>query len=457
MQFPEVIFQLKKYASAANPIYLVGGAVRDALLGRASRDFDFVCVSDTGNIARKFADENDGIFFMLDEDRNTSRVILANRTPEQMVFDFAQLRGSSIESDLMERDFSINAMAVELNSPDLIIDPTKGGRDLQQKWLRPVKKSSIEDDPVRAIRAVRYAVNLGLQIEPESVKLIRSASKGLIKVSNERKRDEIFKIMEGKKIGTALQLLRRFSVFEEIGLDVKSDFDLACRKVDVLVNMIAIICGNNGTDKNTSFSQTSMLLRLGRFKHKLEKHYYQKNLTGRDRKSLVFIHQIVEQVKRDEVVEKFHPLALSTDEIEVLQKLAAHESLLDNILTVVTNLENRTIYKFFAESEETGIDLVFLALSEYASNLGSEFSQDRWLHMLEICEALIEAWFCQPDIIAPKPLLNGNELMFHFDLIPGPLIGEIIDNLKEEQAAGNIKTKEDALDWVDLRLQRNSL
>jgi hypothetical protein len=457
VQFPEVIFQLKKYATAANPIYLVGGAVRDALLGRSCRDFDFICVSDARNIAKRFADENNGIFFMLDEDRNTSRVILGHRTPEQMVFDFAQIRGSSIESDLMERDFSINAMAVDLNSPEIIIDPTKGGRDLQQKWLRPVKKTSMDDDPVRAIRAVRYAVNLGLHIESDSARLIRSASKGLIRVSNERKRDELFKILDGQKIGTALQLLRKFSIFEEIGLDVRSNFDLACRELDVLVEIIAMICGKNGADKNTSFYRISMLLRLGRFKNQLEKHYYQKNLTGRDRKSLVLIYQIVERVGREEVVEKFHPLALSTDEVEVLKILADHVNLLDSLMTDIQSLESRTIYKFFAESGETGIDLIFLALSEYASRLASEFSQDRWLQMLEICETLIEAWFCRPDVIAPKPFLNGNELMFHFDLTPGPLIGEIIDNMKEEQAAGNIKTKEDALDWVDLRLQRNSL
>ncbi len=457
MQFPEIIFQLKKYITSSDSIYLVGGAIRDALLGRSSRDFDFVCTSDTRNIARKFANENNGAFFMLDEDRNTSRVLLAQGTPDQMIFDFAHIRGGAIESDLLERDFSVNAMAVDLNSPEIIIDPTKGGRDLQQKWLRPVKKSSIEEDPVRAIRAVRYAVNLGLRIEPETIQLIRSGSKKLNTVSAERKRDEVFKILEGHNVGTSIQLLNRFSIFEEIELPVRRDIDLVCRKLDVLADMIAMICGKNDVDKNASFYRTSTLLRLSRFKNHLLKHFYQKNLTGRERKSLLFFFLVVDQGNQDEVIEKCRSMALSTDEIEVLQKIYSNLHLLEYLGKTSTGLENRSIYKFFVTSGEAGIDLIFLGLSEYASHLSIEFSQDHWLNMLENCETLIEAWYSRPDLVAPKPFLNGNELMFNFDLTPGPLIGELIDSLKEEQAAGNIKSKEDALDWVDLRLQRNSL
>ncbi len=457
MQFPEIIFQLKKYTAAANPIYLVGGAVRDAFIGQKSKDFDFVCTANTRSIARKFADDHNGAFFMLDEERNTCRVLLAHGTAEQKVFDFAQLRGESIECDLLERDFTINAMAFDLNSPERIIDPTKGGRDLQQKWLRPVRNSSIEDDPVRVIRAVRYGVNLELKIEPKTAQMIQAGAKKLNKISAERKRDEIFKIFEGQGIGTSLQLLRRFCILDEMGFPVSNDFELVCRQIDVLHDMFALICDKSANDKNASFYSTSLLLRLGRFKNELEKNYYRKSITGRDRKSLLFLYLVTDHKHQNELNDQYNSLLLSVDEIDALKEIAKNSALIGSLPDNSGKLENRSIYKFYKAAGEVGIDLVFLGLSEYASLLGSEFSQDKWLSLLEICEKLVEALYTQPNVVSPKPFLNGNDLMFHFDLVPGPIIGELIESMKEEQAAGNIKSKEDALDWVDLRLQRNSL
>jgi poly(A) polymerase len=457
VQFPEIIFQLKKFSAQSTPIYLVGGAVRDALIGQRSKDFDFVCTANTRNIARRFADENNAAFFMLDEERNTCRVLIAHGTADQMVFDFAQLRGESIESDLLERDFTINAMAFDLNSPERVIDPTKGGRDLQQKWLRPVKNSSIEDDPVRAIRAVRYAVNLGLKIEPKTAQIIQAGAKKLDKISVERKRDEIFKIFEGQSIGTSLQLLRRFSILDEMGIPVSNGFERACRQINVLHDMLALLCDKGMNDKNASFYSTSLLLRLGRFKNELEKNYYKKSITGRDRKSLLFLYLLTDHKLQNELNDQYSSLLLSIDEIDALKEIAKNSGLIESLLANPGKLENRSVYKFYKTAGEVGIDLVFLSLSEYASRLGSEFAQDQWLRLLEICEKLVEALYNQPDVVSPKPYLNGNDLMFNFDLIPGPLIGELIERMKEEQAAGNIKSKEDALDWVDLRLQRNSL
>lgn len=457
MQFPEIVLKVKDFVPVGDHIYLVGGAIRDALLGLPSKDFDFICSSNPRAIAHKFADYHHGAFYVLDEERNTCRVIIEPKLPQRMIFDFAQLRGDSIDDDLVERDFTINAMAVDLYSPEWIIDPSKGGKDLQQKRLRLVRTSAIDDDPVRAIRSIRYAVSLGLSIDPETANLIRSGGKGLIRVSKERKRDEIFKILESSCIGTAIQLMEKFSIFENVKIKTRSEYNFGCRQSQVLDEMVALLCGRSTADKNSSFYKVSLLLRMGRFNKELNEHFYLKKLTGRNRKSLVLIALISKLENDADADELCTQLALSTDESAILHNLAGHIGFQQEFWLSAQNFDRRSVYRFFRQNGDAGIDLAFIAMSNYASRIGSEFIQEEWLKIIENCEILLQAWNCQPEVINPKPFLNGNDLMFHFDLNPGPLIGEIIEEMKEEQAAGHINSKEDALDWIDFRLLRNSL
>ncbi|MDP3721803.1 MAG: hypothetical protein Q8R09_05015, partial [Anaerolineaceae bacterium] len=104
-------------------LYLVGGAVRDALLSKPNQDLDFVCTGDPRIIGRKLADKLSGAFYMLDEERNACRVIVKNEQDEFLVFDFSQVRGQTLNDDLLERDFTINAIAIDLKNPSEIIDP----------------------------------------------------------------------------------------------------------------------------------------------------------------------------------------------------------------------------------------------------------------------------------------------------------------------------------------------
>ena len=139
-------------------IYLVGGAVRDAMLGRDSNDLDFVLAGDTLKIARSLADKLGGAYFPLDATREYARIVLESDTPgERVKLDFATFQGGSLESDLRMRDFTINAMAVNLNQPGKLIDPLGGAVDLAAKKLRACSPEAMLNDPVRILRAVRLA------------------------------------------------------------------------------------------------------------------------------------------------------------------------------------------------------------------------------------------------------------------------------------------------------------
>ena len=452
MQYPEVISQLKKYASDNQPLYLVGGAVRDYILSKPCNDFDIACSGDARTIARKFANENGGSFYMLDEERNTCRVLVNHPSSERVVIDFAKLRGESIEADLAERDFTINAMAIDLLNTGRIIDPFKGGRDLQEKWLRPVRTTSLQDDPLRTIRAVRYAVCLGLKIEPGTTTLIGAAVSGLVDISAERKRDELFKVLEGQNISASLQLLQRFRVFEYFPLQIKAGLTGAVRQARALEEIIDWLTGCRPPEKQAAFYQASLLLELGRFKEHFKDHFLRRNPSGRNRKTLLQLILLLDDRLADLQDEGLRSLALSVEEGCLIQEFKGNIDLINNIIqkeSLPTPIEN---YYFYKRTGSTGIDLAIAALADYVAKIGPDFSQNIWLERLKTCKTLIEVWYEKPEWVNPIPLLDGDELMEFFHLEPGPLIGVLLEDLKQEQVKGGVRTKTEAMKWIDKKL-----
>ena len=171
-----VLAKLRSLSSQARPIYVVGGAVRDVFLQRDSHDLDFVMSGPTHPVARQIADAFDGAFYVMDEERDTSRVVLQSAQGARLLLDFAALRGDTLEDDLSNRDFTVNALAYEVSSPDRLIDPLGGLADLQARRLRVCSPTSLEQDPARTLRAVRQALSLKLKIDPDTLRLVRAAA-----------------------------------------------------------------------------------------------------------------------------------------------------------------------------------------------------------------------------------------------------------------------------------------
>ncbi len=166
--------------------YLVGGAVRDALLKRESEylDLDFV-LQGAVNIARKMASHYKAGFVLLDADRQIARVVF-----KQATVDFAQQQGNTLEEDLKRRDFTVNAIAYNPYTQE-IIDPLQGYNDLQNRLMRMVSKANLQDDPLRLLRAYRQAAQLGFAIAPDTKATIRTLAPLLSKIAPERVRVEL--------------------------------------------------------------------------------------------------------------------------------------------------------------------------------------------------------------------------------------------------------------------------
>jgi len=192
------------------PVYLVGGAVRDAVLGIVSRDLDFACPKGI-KLAKKVADGLKAAFFPLDETFDTARVISQLPDGSRDSLDFAGFRGETLEADLRGRDFTINAVAMDMRSGE-IIDPLGGIRDIREKSIKVCSEDAFITDPVRILRAVRLAAGLGFTISPDTRNLMKTAVSLLPKVSPERQRDEFFKILSGPKPDMSIRALELLGV-----------------------------------------------------------------------------------------------------------------------------------------------------------------------------------------------------------------------------------------------------
>ena len=189
--------------------FVVGGAVRDALIGLPVQDVDLIFPEDPTGLAKSFARLHGGHWFWLDQERKQSRVVFghAELCP---VFDFAPFRAASLDLDLYDRDFTINAMALSLSAnltTTPLVDPVGGMEDLQKDVLRMVSKDAFINDPLRIVKGVRHATALGLCIDDITLDCMQAEITALYRVAPERIRQEVWKILASEDAARGLHLL----------------------------------------------------------------------------------------------------------------------------------------------------------------------------------------------------------------------------------------------------------
>src|SRR6266567_2579505 len=196
--------------------YLAGGGVRDCLLGRSVNDLDFALSGASVELPRLFAERWGGTFFWLDEERLQARVV-KKVAGETLVHDFAPLRGTTIEDDLLLRDFTINALAMPVIGAETeLIDPLQGEPDLRAKLIRSCSDRTFDDDPLRLLRALRFVAELRFNMEESTWNALRRKATLLGGVAAERIRDELFRILAAPGIGAILAKLDESGLLAEI-------------------------------------------------------------------------------------------------------------------------------------------------------------------------------------------------------------------------------------------------
>lgn len=200
-----------------DPVYLVGGAVRDLLLGRGRADIDLVVEGDAATLAARL-----GADVVSHERFGTAKVALnghevdiaaarSESYPEPGALPVVE-PGADLAADLRRRDFTINAMAIPLQGEPRLIDPHGGQEDLPAKQLRVLHDGSFADDPTRAIRAARYAARFGFELEPHTAELLRRADLGA--VSADRREGELLRLAGERTAARGFCLLADWGLLE---------------------------------------------------------------------------------------------------------------------------------------------------------------------------------------------------------------------------------------------------
>jgi poly(A) polymerase len=466
--------------------YLVGGAVRDAILGRPTLDFDVVLRGDGVAAARSAADALGAAFYPLDAERGIGRVILC-RGPDRYTLDFASLRGESIDADLALRDFTVNAIAVPLRDPARMVDPLHGEKDARAGVLRACSPLAVADDPVRAVRAVRLAAQFGFRIEKATKEQARAGAARLGRVSAERIRDEFFRILAGRKVAAAIHSLESLGLLRMILPETAGLADrapgreqagvwehtlAALEKFELLCD--ALLCAPAARIPGGEFAAARD--RLARFQPALAEYLARPLCDERPVRGLVFLAAVLhdaakpetrtvdaaggvhylghEQLGAEWALQRAAALRFSRDEADFVSKIVRHH-MRPMLLGSSEPVTRRAVFRFFRATGPCGIAVSLFYLADFLAARRGESAPDAWPAAVETVHSLLEGYFERPDeMIRPAPLLAGDDLIREFGLCPGPQIGELLDALREAQAAGEVATRADALALVRRGLGR---
>ena len=395
---PNLPFSLDLLPASA---YLVGGAVRDALLHRQGRylDLDFVLPENTVETAKKIARQYHQGFVLLDEKRQIARVVFPQGT-----VDFALQEGDSLEQDLYRRDFTLNAIAYNWHRQELL-DPLNGLADLQKGLIKMVSPANLKDDPLRLLRAYRQAAQLNFTIEPETRKTIRSFAGLIERVAPERVQTEL-----------------NYLFFEPQG----SSSLIAAGEDGLLQPWFVEL-------DRAKFEQ---LEKTNSIAYSLAKKYHTSIFNQPHLLSLTRLATLVSQAPEKAELELLN-LRYSRKHLRLVLGVVKY---LPQLQSLTTQLTVREQYFFFLATKEFFPILVIRAIAT-----GVE---------LQLINNSIENYLdpnCQ--IAHPQPLVTGKDLIENLQLKPSPLIGELLTEIQIARAENKIKTDREALQFASYLLK----
>ena len=412
--------------------YLVGGSVRDALLGRHSDylDLDFVLTDRVVETAQAIARHYKAGFVLLDAERQIARVVFPQGTA-----DFAQQVGATLEEDLRRRDFTVNAIAYDPRL-DRFVDPLQGYGDLQQRSLRMVSAENLAEDPLRLLRAYRQAAQLGFSLEAETRVAVKQFAPLLNRIAAERVQSELNYLLSTAK-GTpwltqawqdgllqdwlpsaTAQSLKFVAEIDRVTVLLQETMPEFAGKLYGQVRLVS----SGQVPVEASAIKASGSARNWLITAKLACLLSAK--TAEAEAQLRRLKYSRTEIQAVSTVLKFLPQLFSANLVETNQAIAIPASNL--------NLSRREQYFFFQ-----GVGTTFPAIAVLAIAQGLA---------IEAIAPLIERFLNSDDPVAHStPILTGQDLMTALNLPPGPVIGQLLAAIQLAKAEGLLSTPADAL------------
>jgi poly(A) polymerase len=452
-------------------LFTVGGALRDICLGRAVEDVDVAMSGDVLAFAREFANHLGAAYVPLDPERGEVRVVYRRRD----VLDLARIRGETIITDLQWRDFTINAMACPLvalltHAAPALIDPHGGWPDLRAHTIRLVSPSGFRDDPLRQLRAFRLAANLDFTIEPMTLAAMEPAAPHLIEVAAERVHRELFRLFAAPSSSAQLTAMARLGLlgilFPELAAVPPS---LPYQLGDRLAALEHAILTYQAVEDLIS-EPVSHLQPIAEAVAK----YFQSEERQALVKCAALVHTMGDAALHSDVAvnpitavtsgeEHTQPweqignrLKLSRKRIDYVKTLIIHyRSMLQlAMLEAQGHLTLRSVHGWCRGVEDSMLGVFVLAIGHALARGPGQTSEPGATLLAQLAPRVWDLYRQRilPVMTAPR-LVTGDDLQQVFQLTPSPRFKVLLDELEVAQVEGRVRTRAEALQWVEEQLQ----
>ena len=468
-------------AAPAGTVWVVGGSVRDAILGRPAHDIDLAVAGDAMPAGRAIADLLGGAFVPIAA-HNIARVALPGGAgagsaddPRPFLIDVAGYYGD-IADDLRRRDFTVNAMGIPLDKWDCdermdhLLDPCGGLGDIARHILRMTGDAVFEDDPGRLLRGVRLAQQLGFRLEPSTARRIRQDAPLLERVAPERVRDEFLLLLASDGARPLLEILDRLGllcrIIPELEAARNCDQLRAHHYWDVLGHLLHCV---EYAEAVTAGHRNNAIYTLAPWTAATDAHFAQYAGDGHTRRTVLklaaLLHDIAKpQTKARHADGRIRFLGHSEQGAEIVQHRLAALRMSGAIRSLTAAMtrhhlrpaqlreqdrmpSRRAIYRYYRDVGPAAVDTLYLSMADYLAARGPELEPERWANYAKMIAVILETGPAPPPAqgAAPSTLVDGNDLMNALHLAPGPTVGRLLESLREAEAAGAVASRDEAL------------
>ncbi len=438
-------------------LYIVGGAVRDCILRRKISDIDIVCknAKKAANIIGR--DKNRAVVFFGKKAKAFCYRIV-DKNDSSLFIDIAEMSGNTISDDLKCRDFTINAMAVSVdfnaNSYE-ILDPLNGKQDIEDKIIRVCRSDAFISDPLRILRAFRFASETGFSIDIETKKLAAENVDLITSVSYERITSELFKILNTKNCAKNINELNRMGIWETIfyrelffekeRLIVKQDSCAEKKSTEILKNCENIINNlyllfypwHKNIKKILLEGNNLPLLKLTALLYDLRKNH---------KSSFLFLKDDMQVFQIDLKIGKL--MKLSRRDLGFLKVLINGRCEVKSLFISENNTKN--LIKFSGKFKNTMVCLIIIEIAEIIAKTDLDFCLEHLQKNREInlLTEYVKKYFNEIRAVVNKEsIITGRDLI-RIGIKPGFHMGTILKKMRELQDFGIITDKAEAVNFV---------
>jgi poly(A) polymerase len=438
--------------------WIVGGALRDALLGRPVVDVDIAVVGEEERAARRIAAAAGGPAFPLSERFDTWRAQSAAR---DWHVDVTSLRGADIEHDLEHRDFTVNAMALPLAGGEPL-DPHGGARDVAARLLRAVSDAAFSDDPLRILRAARLGAALDFEVEPRTAELARESSEHAAEPAGERQFAELRGIVTGPdpprglglldELGATAVVLPELEALRGVEQNPYHHLDVHGHTMEVLTRWLEIerdlaaVVGDtaaeveelldeplaDGLDRRGGLRFAALFHDLGKPGARSVNEDGRVLFLGHDREGVEIVRDLCRRLRTSRRLSAY------------LESLTLNHLRL-GFLVHARPLSRREVYEYLKGTDPESVDVTLLTVADRLATQGERTRQEAIdAHLALAREMIAEALAWRRDG-PPQSPIRGNELAAELDIDPGPRLGMLIEEIEAAVFEGEVSSRDDAI------------